>query len=102
MLSIGDEVKLIDIDLRKEIALTEQIGFIERIYKDFIVIKLKNYKTCLNKADLIEGEGFKLQVRQDNEWLDIGKEIFKDIKLLDRPKDRDAYHNFRKMSIRRV
>ncbi|MDH2474280.1 hypothetical protein [Clostridium perfringens] len=101
MLNIGDKVKLIDINLRKEIAFNEQIGFVEKIYKDFILISLDNYKTCLNKADLIEGEGFKLQVRQDNEWLDIGKEIFKNIKLLDRPKDRDAYHNFRKMSIRR-
>lgn len=101
MLNIGYKVKLIDINLRKEIVFNEQIGFVEKIYKDFILISLDNYKTCLNKADLIEGEGFKLKVRQDNEWLDIGKEIFKDIKLLDRPKDRDVYHNFRKMSIRR-
>ena len=96
MLSIGDKVKLIDIDLRKEIAFTEQIGFVERIYKDFILISLDNYKTCLNKADLIEGEGFKLQVRQDNEWLDVGKEIFKDTKLLDRPKDRNIYRPYKK------
>ncbi|MDM0609456.1 hypothetical protein QTH09_00255 [Clostridium perfringens] len=101
MLSIGDEVKLIDIDLRKEIALTEQIGFVERIYRDFIVIKLKNYKTCLNKADLIEGVGFKLQVIKDNKSIDVGKEVFKDLKLLDSPKSREAYHNFRKMIIRR-
>ncbi len=101
MLAIGDEVNLIDIDLRKEIALTEQIGFIERIYKDFIVIKLENYKTCLNKADLIEGVGFKLQVIKDNKSIDVGKEVFKDIKLLDSPKGREAYHNFRKMIIRR-
>ncbi|WP_075809903.1 hypothetical protein [Clostridium perfringens] len=101
MLAIGDEVNLIDIDLRKDIAITEQIGFIERIYKDFIVIKLKNYKTCLNKADLIEGEGFKLQVIKDNKSIDVGKEVFKDLKLLDSPKSREAYHNFKKMIIRR-
>lgn len=75
MINIGDKVKLIDINLRKEIAFNEQIGFVEKIYKDFILISLENYKTCLNKSDLIEGEGFKLQVRQENEWLDIGKEI---------------------------
>ena len=101
MLSIGDKVKLIDIDLRKEIAFTEQIGFVERIYKDFILISLDNYKTCLNKADLIEGVGFKLQVIKDNKSIDVGKEVFKDIKLLDSPKSREAYHNFGKMIIRR-
>ncbi|HFD2032847.1 hypothetical protein [Clostridium perfringens] len=66
MIDIGDKVNLIDIDLRKEIALKEQTGVVEKIYKDFILIKLENYRTCLNKADLIEGEGFKLQVIKDN------------------------------------
>lgn len=96
MLNIGDKVKLIDINLRKEIAFEEQEGVLERIYKDFILIDLENYKTCLNKADLIEGEGFKLQVRQGNEWLDIGKEIFKDTKLLDGQKDRNIYRSYKK------
>lgn len=102
MVSIGDEVKLIDINLRKEIILEEQIGFVEKVYKDFILIKLDNYKTCLNKADLIEGEGFKLQVIKDNKSIDVGKEVFKELKLLDSPKCREAYHNFKKMRIRRV
>lgn len=101
MLAIGDKVNLIDIDLRKEIALKEQPGVVEKIYEDFILIKLENYRTCLNKADLIEGEGFKLQVIKDNKSIDVGKEVFKDLKLLDSPKSREAYHNFKKMVIRR-
>lgn len=96
MVYIGDKVKLIVIGFHKEKAVKEQIGFVEKIYKDFILIKLENYKTCLNKADLIEGEGFKLQVRQDNEWLYIGKEILKNTKLLDGPKDRNIYRPYKK------
>ncbi|XZM32548.1 hypothetical protein ACSXAY_11540 [Clostridium perfringens] len=86
----------------KEVTIEEHIGFVKKIYKDFILIELKNYNVCLNKADLIENVGFKLQVRRANEWIEVGKEVFTDLKLLDGPKVREAYHNFRKMSIRRV
>lgn len=101
MIDIGDKVNLIDIDLRKEIALKEQPGVVEKIYEDFILIKLENYRTCLNKADLIEGEGFKLQVIKDNRLIDVGKEVFKGLRLLDSPKAREPYHNFKKIKIRR-
>ena len=96
MVNIGQKARLIILGKCKEIVKREQLGIVESIDKDFIVVKLRNYKTCLNKADLIEGEGLKLQVRQDNEWLDVGKEIFKDTKLLDRPKDRNIYRPYKK------
>ena len=102
MLKVNRAVKLIENNERKDVTVDEHIGLVKKIYKDFILIELKNYNVCLNKADLIENVGLKLQVRKDNEWIEVGKEVLKDIRLLDGPKVREAYHNFRKMSIRRV
>lgn len=102
MIKVNRAVKLIENNEHKEVTIDEHIGFVKKIYKDFILIELKNYNVCLNKADLIENIGLKLQVRRDNEWLEVGKEVFTDLKLLDSPKARDAYHNFRKMHIREV
>ena len=76
MINIGDKVKLIDVNGRKERTLEEHIGFVERISNSFIVIRLKNYRTCLNRADLILDTGLRLQVRKNKQWLEVGKEIF--------------------------
>lgn len=65
MLKINQAVKLIENNSRREASVDEHIGFIKAIYKDFIVIELKNYNTCLNKADLIEDTGLRLQIRKE-------------------------------------
>lgn len=76
MINIGDKVKLIDV-IGKTSRTKEQIGFVESISNSFIVIRLKNYRTCINRADLIEHTGLRLQVRKNREWIEVGKEIFK-------------------------
>lgn len=83
MLKINQAVKLIENNSRREASVDEHIGFIKAIYKDFIVIELKNYNTCLNKADIIEDTGLRLQIREEKEWVKVGKEIFERIKVPD-------------------
>ena len=73
MLKINQAVKLIENNSRREASVDEYIGFIKAIYKDFIVIELKNYNTCLNKADLIEDTGLRLQMS--------GKKFLKGLKF---------------------
>lgn len=77
MINIGDKVKLIDQNGKKEMKILEHVGFVESISNSFIVIRLKNYRTCINRADLILDTGLRLQVRKNREWLEVGKEIFK-------------------------
>ncbi|AMN31740.1 hypothetical protein [Clostridium perfringens] len=98
MIKTNQAVKLIESNGRKEVTINEHIGFIKEIYKDFILIELKNYDTCLNKADLIENIGLRLQVRKENEWIEVGKEIFEGIKVPDGPKDRNIYRPYKKRS----
>ncbi|EOU1153730.1 hypothetical protein C4D51_01230 [Clostridium perfringens] len=96
MLKINQAVKLIENNSRREASVDEHIGFIKAIYKDFIVIELKNYNTCLNKADLIEDTGLRLQIREEKEWVKVGKEIFEMIKVPDGQKDRNIYKPYKK------
>lgn len=79
MINIGDKVKLIDLNGKKEKREIEHIGFVESISNSFIVIRLKNYRTCINRADLIENTGLRLQVRKNREWLEVGKGIFESV-----------------------
>lgn len=77
MINIGDKVKLIDLNGKKEKREIEHVGFVESISNSFIVIRLKNYRTCINRADLVENTGLRVQVRKNKQWLEVGKEIFK-------------------------
>lgn len=96
MVEVGQLAELIILGKCKEITPIRQEGIIESINKDFIVIKLKNYKTCLNKTDLIENRGFKLKVKQNDRWIDVRKEILKDTKLPNKPKARNIYKHHKK------
>ncbi|MDO6232890.1 hypothetical protein [Clostridium perfringens] len=102
MLKINQAVKLIENNSRREASVDEHIGFIKAIYKDFIVIELKNYNTCLNKSDLIEDTGLRLQIREEKEWVKVGKEIFERIKVPDGPKDRNIYKPYKKREKARI
>ncbi|HAT4161930.1 TPA: hypothetical protein I9Z77_001354 [Clostridium perfringens] len=102
MFNIGDKVELIDTEKARgrESEAYEQYGVIEDIFKNFILIKLPNYRTCANKANIGTDGNFKLLVKNGDTWVDIGREALNDIGTVGANKTRKPFRKFKSINRR--
>ena len=69
----GQAIKLIKKDYHNRI--TERVGTIAKIYSNFILLDLKEYKTCIGIADVLSPRDYKLKVKNNKKWIDADKEM---------------------------
>lgn len=69
----GQAIKLIKKDYHNRI--TERVGKIAKIYSNFILLDLKEYKTCIGIADVLSPRDYKLKVKNNKKWIDVDKEM---------------------------
>lgn len=72
MVKKGNKIKISSDRYNKSF---ERIGKIEKIYNAFILISFKSYKACINRHQVIKPEKIKIQVRSENKWVDLTKEM---------------------------
>lgn len=72
----GNEIKLIHKDgMGRNRSSIEHIGIIKKIYKNYILLDLDKYETCIHLADIIDPHQNILKVRVNKEWIDVTKEM---------------------------
>lgn len=49
----------------------ENIGTVEKIYKNFILLKFKKYKECILIADILNREDHRLKVKKGKAWVEV-------------------------------
>lgn len=69
----GQVIKLIKRDHHKR--LTEKVGKIDKIYNNFILLGMKEYKTCIGIADVVSPGDYKLKIKKNKQWIDVDKEM---------------------------
>ncbi|BFK81464.1 hypothetical protein I3900191A7_16090 [Clostridium baratii] len=69
----GRAIKLIKKDYHNRI--TERVGKIAKIYSNFILLDLKEYKTCIGIVDVLSPRDYKLKVKNNKKWIDADKEM---------------------------
>lgn len=75
-LKIGDNIKLLcknGIGNNRDIA--EYEGKIEKIYKNYILLDLENYKTCVGIADIIKPSQNVLQLIKNRNRINVTKDM---------------------------
>ncbi|BFK81295.1 hypothetical protein I3900191A7_14400 [Clostridium baratii] len=53
----------------------KKIGKVEKLYKNYILLDLKDYKICLGMADIVDPKEYKLKIKKKKEWIDVTKEM---------------------------
>ena len=53
----------------------EHIGIVIKMYKNYILLDLNKYKTCIQLADIIDPHQNILKVRVNKEWVNVSKEM---------------------------
>lgn len=53
----------------------EKIGKVEKRYKNYILLDLKDYKICLGMADIVDPKEYKLKIKKKKEWIDVTKDM---------------------------
>ncbi len=72
----GNKVKLIHKDgMGRNRNSTEHIGVVKKIYKNYILLDLDKYETCIQLADIIDPNQNVLKVRVNKQWIDVTKEM---------------------------
>ena len=72
-LKIGDSIRLIHRDYHHKAKNYD--GTVNKIYKNYILLDLENYKVCVNVADIIKPEQNLLQIRDNKEFTKVTKEM---------------------------
>lgn len=65
----GQAIKFIKKDYHGKI--TEKIGKVVKVYSNFILLDLKQYKTCILIADIIAPLDYKLKVKKNKKWIEV-------------------------------
>ena len=72
-LKIGDSIRLIHRDYHHKNKNYD--GTVNKIYKNYILLDLENYKVCVNVADIIKPEQNLLQIKKNKEFNKITKDM---------------------------
>ena len=69
----GQIIKVIKIDYHGKSC--EKIGKVEKRYKNYILLDLKDYKICLGMVDIVDPKEYKLKIKNKEEWIDVTKDM---------------------------
>lgn len=64
----GMSIKLIK---KSTTSFSENIGVVEKIYRNFILLKFKKYKECILVADILNREDHRLKVKKGKAWVEV-------------------------------
>lgn len=69
-LKTGQSIRFVKEVLRRNRKNFKKEGKIEKVYSNYILLNLKDYKTCINFGDLIAPRQYRLQIKENGEWID--------------------------------
>lgn len=72
----GQLIKLIVRDYHHR--AKQQVGKVEKIYRTYILLQLKNYKMCITKADVIDPNQYRLKIKKHKKWVNVTKEMIQE------------------------
>ncbi|WP_338627641.1 hypothetical protein QJR52_07090 [Clostridium baratii] len=72
----GRDVRLVRKDYHNRVI--ELPGKIEKIYRDFILVRLKDYKICVGISDILDPWQYILKINENKQWINITKEMLKE------------------------
>lgn len=61
-------------------AFSEHIGIVEKIYKNFILLKFKKYKECILIADILNRKDYRLNAKKDKKdkkWIEVNIDMLR-------------------------
>lgn len=69
----GDGIRLVYRDYHHK--ADNYDGTVNKIYKNYILLDLENYKVCVGVADIIDPNQNTLKIRVNKEWVDVTKDM---------------------------
>ena len=72
----GNKVKLIHKEgMGRNRNSIEHVCIVKKIYKNYILLDLDKYETCIQVADIIDPNQNILKIRVNKEWIYVTKEM---------------------------
>ncbi|AIY83493.1 hypothetical protein U729_2592 [Clostridium baratii str. Sullivan] len=72
----GNKVKLIHKEgMGRNRSSIEYVCIVKKIYKNYILLDLDKYETCIQVADIIDPNQNILKIRVNREWIYVTKEM---------------------------